>query len=609
MTMPMLGLVGMVLGGPPPPDEPVLAIIDDPFGHDDMAICGGSEDDGTSSEEESPRLLDDSAKDEDCCSTDEEDDCGPGSSCTAGGSCCCRNTPPWQQLAPARWRASGDTGGAPNAAPPPPGAGEADLGAAPPQPQPAAAAAATATAGAAAARPMAIDATSPAEALRQALAEWPVGAKLWYTDTSGGPDLEVTLESVEKVELWPEDEAGRDYRVRMPGGDTRSTVRSRLSLSHANADEVAAQADLLGAVLASAVAKHGVGGGEQAPDPQAGQSVEPPIRGSDIGETIAGVQAAHALGAVDVGFDLESAARPAQTQCCQRSCLLCLWFDGGTTVWDGFEACRDAMHNMKQAEGDGVVGAVSQHSRNTNIKGGSAMFGGMPEFESTAAAAEPAAAAAAAGSGSHASSARESRDRLVMEHYKALNTSNDIHPDGEPICRKAMMVLTSTTERYWTDKRLAEAGHRRGKPDGSRSANLVDLDEVQAQGCGDGDCMCLEQTDAEVILHFGEQYEQTAGVSRGAERRWEVLKAALIACPGVCYSGWNAWLGVSARLVQKTRKLASYFSTRPAHGNTGRPGNRIPDAVIMASESKPADASFVSLPFLAHAAMSSCLTN
>ena len=94
---------------------------------------------------------------------------------------------------------------------------EADLGAAPPQPQPAAAAAA---AGAAAARPMAIDATSRAEALRQALAEWPVEAKLWYTDTSGGPDLELTLVSVEKVELRPEDEAGRDYHVRTPSIDS-----------------------------------------------------------------------------------------------------------------------------------------------------------------------------------------------------------------------------------------------------------------------------------------------------------------------------------------------------------------------------------------------------
>ena len=115
MTMPILGLVGMTLGGPPSPDEHVIGIIGDPFAHDDMAICGVSEDDGTSSEEESPGLLDDSSTDEDCfkdCSTDEEDDCGPMSSCTAGGSCCYSNAPPWQQLMPARWRITGDTGGA-----------------------------------------------------------------------------------------------------------------------------------------------------------------------------------------------------------------------------------------------------------------------------------------------------------------------------------------------------------------------------------------------------------------------------------------------------------------------------------------------------------------
>ena len=596
VPIPLMAGLQIAMGAPPAPR--MIGEVDDPF--QTMEVCSGGED-GTSSEEEAdwkfaPGLMDDSSGDE--VDSDEEEDSGPGPGCTADGGCCRGNAPPRQQFMLPRLRTTGTGAGsdAPNAAPPPPSDGGTALGAAPPQP----------TASAA------------------AQVEWVAGTPLLYTDSSGGR-VEVTLVRIDVTARPAAEEAEREYIVRMPGGAQRDTVRARLELrpsgstagmdvdSDSEIDSDEGLLELAVAAFDSALEGTPAAGG------QAEQPAQPQLSGADIDEAAAGVQLAGAVGRVAANIiDLAPADRPKVMECCERGCLLGLWFDAETPVWDIFAECRDARNNMTAAAESGdIVGEVSQHARNTEIKGGFSTYGGLPQHGSTVKA-EPAPTAAAAAAAAAAAppapaavsfggSGREARDDLVMRHYKMLNTSTDIHPDGAPVCIRAMMALTATSVEYWTSERLAAAGGRRRHPHGGRE-HLVDLDDVQGDGCGVEGCLCLEHTDSRTIVHFGQLYEATVGALNGANRRWEVVKAALIACPAVCYNGWRRWLGVGKEFVRATRKQASYHSKKAAHRNKGRQGNSVPDDVIMASELETAN--LVSpMPLPLHISVATSVTN
>ena len=267
---------------------------------------------------------------------------------------------------------------------------------------------------------------------------------------------------------------------------------------------------------------------------------------------------------------------PAGLKCCGRHCLLSQYWVKDSSVWDIFDECRAAKAEIpKQTESaagevkvqpDEVKGGFDAHG-GYGLVGGS-QTGGKAKV--TAATMDP------------LRSLRRTRkadfDEIVTNHYKDLNVSTTIHPDGKPLCLNAIRKLTVTTIAYWTPARIEEAGARRGQRMGSRDL-CPDLDSVRMEGCNTIGCTCLENTEQDTIDHFGQRYEDTEGARDGDVRRWEVLKAAAIAQPLICASSFQCWLGVGKNTLRNVRTDLNHSSARKIHGGKGRGGSTVAEPV------------------------------